>query len=246
MTRTSAARFLLTMKPGGAFTPASITGLSLWLDASDATTLFQDSAGTTPATANNDVIGRWADKSGNANHATQTTTANKPLLKTAVQNGKSGLLWDISNDALATAAFSSAIAQPLTLIIVGSTQTGASRYMTDGIDGSYRAAIFGNGTTYDIYAGSIGASGLAQSAAVRQFTTIFNGASSVLRNNGALVSATLNAGTNSLTGLTLGARYSATVPLGGYLFEVMLYSGALSAGNITAVESYLNTKWAVY
>ncbi len=42
-----------------------ITGLALWLDASDAATLFQASDGTTPATANDDPVGYWGDKSGN-------------------------------------------------------------------------------------------------------------------------------------------------------------------------------------
>ncbi len=52
MSRSYAARYLLTVgKRGGSFSPSSISGLALWLDASDATTLFQASDGTTPATA---------------------------------------------------------------------------------------------------------------------------------------------------------------------------------------------------
>ena len=43
--------------PTTAFSPASIGGLQLWLDASDASTLFTDSAGTTAATADGGVVG---------------------------------------------------------------------------------------------------------------------------------------------------------------------------------------------
>lgn len=43
-------------------------------------TFWQDSAGTTPATANGDVIGRADDWSGNARHLSQATTADKPTL----------------------------------------------------------------------------------------------------------------------------------------------------------------------
>ena len=43
------------------FYPNFISGLQLWLDASDSTTLFQDSAATTPALAlvENYLYNRW-------------------------------------------------------------------------------------------------------------------------------------------------------------------------------------------
>lgn len=43
-------------------------------------TFWQDSAGTTPAVANGDVIGRADDWSGNNRHLSQGTTADKPTL----------------------------------------------------------------------------------------------------------------------------------------------------------------------
>mgnify|MGYP003658425986 CR=1 FL=1 len=49
-----------------------------WFDASDITTLFQDAAGTTPVTALGQPVGRWLDKSGNNNHATQSNAALRP------------------------------------------------------------------------------------------------------------------------------------------------------------------------
>ena len=50
-----------------------------WLDASDRSTLFQDSAGTTPVTALGDPVGRWIDKSGRGNHFVQTTSGARPV-----------------------------------------------------------------------------------------------------------------------------------------------------------------------
>jgi hypothetical protein len=49
-----------------------------WFDASDLTTLFQDSAGTIPVTAVGQKVGKWLDKSGNNAHAIQATLANQP------------------------------------------------------------------------------------------------------------------------------------------------------------------------
>ena len=53
-----------------------------WYDPSDLSTLFQDSAGTTPVTADGDPVGLMLDKSGNDNHASQSTTAAKPTYRT--------------------------------------------------------------------------------------------------------------------------------------------------------------------
>lgn len=71
-----------------AFSPTQVAGLSLWLDASDPSTLFQNSTLATPASADGDPVGGWKDKSGNARNALQATAGIRPALKTGIQNGK--------------------------------------------------------------------------------------------------------------------------------------------------------------
>jgi hypothetical protein len=61
-------------------------GLLLWLDATDASTLFQDEDRTTPAT-DGDPIGGWADKSGNGFHAYQDDSVLAPTLTSTAING---------------------------------------------------------------------------------------------------------------------------------------------------------------
>jgi len=51
-----------------------------WYDPSDFTTMFQDSAGSTPVTAVGQSVGRILDKSGRGNHASQATAASRPIL----------------------------------------------------------------------------------------------------------------------------------------------------------------------
>ena len=70
-----------TVKIARPIVPTDIAGLQLWLDASDSTTLFTDSAGTTLATADGDPIGCWKDKSGNGNNVIQSDVSLKPSLK---------------------------------------------------------------------------------------------------------------------------------------------------------------------
>ena len=53
----------------------------VWYDPSDLSTLFQDSAGTTPVTAVGQPVGRMLDKSGRGNHAFQATAIDRPTLQ---------------------------------------------------------------------------------------------------------------------------------------------------------------------
>ena len=76
------------MQSGGQealFTPADLfTGSEAGVvyDVSDLSTLFQDSAGTTPVTTAGQPVGLMLDKSGNGNHATQATAAARPTYQT--------------------------------------------------------------------------------------------------------------------------------------------------------------------
>jgi len=84
------------------WTPADIT-TALWLDAADANTLFDATSGGSLVAADG-TVARWEDKSGNANHATQSTSGSRPLRKTNIQNGLDTLLFDGSDDWLSGAA----------------------------------------------------------------------------------------------------------------------------------------------
>jgi hypothetical protein len=83
--------------------PAQITGLQLWLDASDSSTLFNATTGGS-LVASDGAVARLEDKSGNGRHATQATSGNRPLRKTAIQGGKDVLRFDGSNDSLSIAS----------------------------------------------------------------------------------------------------------------------------------------------
>lgn len=72
-------------------------------DPSNLPTLSQDDAGATPVTADDQLVGRIADLSGNGNHLTQSTSGSKPKYKTS--GGKHWLLPDGLDDWLGSAAF---------------------------------------------------------------------------------------------------------------------------------------------
>jgi hypothetical protein len=67
------------------FTPADLFFLGeqgAYYTPGDISTLFQDAAGTTPVTADGDPVGLMLDQSGNGNHATQSTSAARPIYRT--------------------------------------------------------------------------------------------------------------------------------------------------------------------
>jgi hypothetical protein len=79
------------------------SGLQLWLDASDASTLYDATSGGSLVAADGGVA-RWEDKSGNSRHMTQATSGSRPARKTAIQGGLDVLRFDGSNDFMSVAS----------------------------------------------------------------------------------------------------------------------------------------------
>jgi hypothetical protein len=108
------------------FTPTSVAGLQLWLDASDAGSLFDATPGGSLVAADG-AVARWQDKSGNSRHLTQSTSGSRPTRKTAVQNGLSVVRFDGSNDFMSvpssTAAFKFLHSTAHTLFFVARART---------------------------------------------------------------------------------------------------------------------------
>lgn len=80
---------------GGGFNPLSLFASGeqgAWYDPSDLSTMFQDTAGTTPVTATGQTVARINDKSGRGNHATQATAASRPIYGIEPFGGRRNLL----------------------------------------------------------------------------------------------------------------------------------------------------------
>ena len=71
-------------------------------DPNDLSTMWQDALGTVPVTAVGQVVGLIRDKSGRNNHAFQTTSASRPILRQNTITGAYYLEFDGSDDFLAT------------------------------------------------------------------------------------------------------------------------------------------------
>lgn len=231
------------------FSPLDIPGLKLWLDASNAATLWQDTAGTTPATADGDPVGRWDDLSGQGNNATQGAASAQPALRLAIQGGRNVVRFDGVNDVIATALFGAALSQPTTIFVVyRNIPTSGTKPVFDGgaTGGRQQFVAHGPSNAY-IYAGTIlNGSGQLDGASCRVVSALFNGASSQFWANG-VSQGSGNAGIQALGRLALmsdsvagGSAYTS-----GDICEVAVYSGALTAQQRARWESYAMSKWGI-
>ncbi|WP_286694085.1 SPRY domain-containing protein [Spongiibacter sp. UBA1325] len=87
------------------WTPATLFALGesgVWLDPSDLSTMFKDTGGTDPVTADGDAVALMLDKSGNGNHVSQSESSRRPIYRTS--GALHWLEFDGSNDYLEAAS----------------------------------------------------------------------------------------------------------------------------------------------
>lgn len=260
-------RLLRPRASGVAFDPRSIAGLQLWLDAADASTLFDADTGGSNVTADS-AVGRWMDKSGNARNFTQSTANNRPLWKAAGRNERGTVQFDGSNDRLLGDATQYAKTnEPFTAIFVNVVDSDAGMYpVLLGTKTNQTQNFFWinsndtvNGAGYQDY--SMGA---AAGFATTRYTSAARGtwryvlydfigssattvASYSARANKAGLSRS-TAGTyvsNTDAAASIGALNNGNQPLKGQISEIIIYSKILSAAERSAVENYLHNRWAL-
>lgn len=232
---------------GGAapWTPASISGLAVWLKADAGT--FQDTGKTSAATADGNPVMVWADQSGNSRDFVSGGDAYRPLLKLNIINGYPVLRGDGANDYMNYA--SNNIALPYTLFVVTATTTNQSSLIFEGFSGtgSLRPSLYlanSTGWKWVVVHAAVGHYDLTPitDANFHIHTCVFSD-TGVHRIDGTQVNTgDYNFSDETVTKLSLFGR-SLILNYGGDIAEVLIYSGAMSSPNISLVESYLTTKY---
>jgi hypothetical protein len=259
-TLTEAQRFKQagTWPRAGAVVEA-IAGLQLWLDASDASTLFDATTGGSLVAADGGV-GRWEDKSGNNRHATQSQSANRPTRKTAVQSGKDIMRFDGSNDFLegnvtpgdgntrsvfVVAKLSTAFGELFQIGRASSGQVRGFLVRAGSISGTYYVGGDVTANNLTIASGSVPVSTTFLAAAIQQSTTSIGYYHNSINYS---ITGTLASFASPTPGYFVGKARSEATDLTlwtGDVCEVIVYDTALSDANRSAVESYLIGKWGI-
>lgn len=244
-----------------AFTPASISGLQLWLDASDASTLFTDSAGTTAVTADGDPVGCWSDKSGNNNHVVQSDPTLKPSLRTNIQNGKNVVRGDGVNDYIASSTGGADSSFTLFCVTISRLDGTAFSPFSVGELALRKARILNKTSGNNIQFSTTGSS--LYDCIVNSALSWLSGTPIIaqMKNNAGLISLAKNNGTFS-TGVApinfygqgllayssgvIRVMRGNTASYNGDICELLYYTAALSDADKAGIVAYLNAKWSVY
>ena len=246
------------------FTPKLISGCVLWLDGMDISTLFQDTAGTTPITTNGQTVALWKDKSGSTDNGTQSTAGNRPTYS--------------SNSVV----FSSASSQYLTMstpstLPSGATPTGTYFFISKLTTGTNLQALFMYGPTtlttganFQFYyntpssqltidtfsTGVTSDSTNALNATVIFSSTISNsggtGTITGWRNSNSFgpityttASMTSQKGFIGVTQTGRGTSGTNAYYFNGNIYEIIFYNTVLSTSQRQQVEGYLAWKWGL-
>lgn len=217
------------------FDPRSLSGLAIWLDASDSTTVTISTGAS-----------QWRSKvSGSSIKATQSIGNNQPAYQTAQRNGRNALYFDGTNDSLVLGNLSSTF------------PSGASVAVAYRVESDTEYALIHTGNNLQFWAynartyigtfkgtrfNNVSSPSMPTDAAA--IVSILSGSEgyAVYINNALAHSAAadFSAGTNHQIGLNeLGTFFK------GWVYEVVYYSRALSESEIGKVHKYLSAKWAI-
>lgn len=254
--------------------PIDISDCSLWLDASDTKTLFQDATSFTPVSGDGSPVGYWADKVGGQD-VVQSVSSARPTYRTSVLNGRPTVYFDGGDDLISRVTRTAT--GPCTIFVACradsySSETHAFAQVVGIVTyGDATGGIGGPGIVYNGVAGANGASGIAyldgnavgpttssnSNASIlglpRVITAVYTQESttnSSLYINGFLEK-NLTASGLSLSAanrLQIGARTGGGINnrrMVGHIGECIIYNRALSDRERALVENYLSSKWGM-
>lgn len=234
-----------------------------WWDPSDITTLFQDSAGTTPVTASGQPVGRMLDKSGRGNHLVQTTAGSRPTYTEAA--GLRFLAFDGVDDFLVSGANVPFTAtDEVTTVVAMRKLSDATINIVAELSasfisnaGAFLVATPGAPLTATYLFSAFGtAQGLAESpsiyAAPHSAITIGQAKIStdlcqVRINGSAFTTTALDMGTGNFGSylLYVGRRGGLLLPFGGNLYGMIMIGRVLTLPEVVANENYLKPKTGI-
>lgn len=243
------------------FTPRSIGGLQLWLDASTFETDGSQKDGS-------DKVSKWSDKSGNGNNATQGTGSLQPTFVVDQINGKPVLNFDVDALSIAAAAsINNTFSGGATVFFVHETESigggafgrlmekasGCIYFLTNASGGAQTIRLIQDFSTTDgdwatddrvivDNAPTISMLQYNSSSVSNDPTFETNGADSAFTEDVTPVGTSTD---DSANPLIIGNRVAGDRGYDGNFGEILIYDSILSAAEISLVERYLSNKWGI-
>lgn len=227
-----------TLRPRAiGFNPKSISGLAMWLDAADSSTITLDAG----------AVSEWRDKAIGSTFV-QTTPNNRPGQTTI--NGRNALLFDGSNDTLSCAdPFTT---YPLSMFFVQRIVAHTNFGMTYTVGADNNFNLRQNGTNgliqFQMPTTAPISSTAVSTTAAQLISVVFE--STAVNSVGYVNNAALTITTGSFSQPTLsGTHYIGTraggFPMNGYIGEILIYSKTVSTLERSRISKYLGKKWGI-
>lgn len=241
-----------------AFRPSDISGLQLWLDAT--TGLFDATSGGSAVTTDGSAVARWEDQSGNGRHFTQSTSNNRPVLKTSIQNNKNIIRFDAVNDFMQMGSSFSGLTSACYFIVLKITndpptnqaKAGHPIFFLYGNTAGFATAsayTWTDGNIYDCTMTTTRKTVGNPSISLINFH-LYNvestdSAWTARLNKTQLFTTSTNTFSQNGTILGRSADQSSTYYFDGDIGELVVYSSILSTDDRGKVQDYLYTKWGI-
>ena len=218
--------------------------------------MFTDTAGTTVVSADDDQIARINDKSAGGYDLTQSTPANCPLYKTAIQNSFSVGRFDGTDDILSSSVNFGITGSATRSVFTVFRRVDTSARNIVAWGGGSTATRHGQTSEYFLRFVGVTRS-YANQGANNTWTiwSLIGGGTTITTydayfdNGGVATPVSTGGGATTLntvaSALHVGG-FPATNFANGDFAEVLIYDSALSTADREAVRDYLNAKWAVY
>jgi hypothetical protein len=187
------------------------------------------------------------DHSGKSNNIGQPTTAQQPICKDNVINGRPVTRYDGVDDNLFMSRATALTLQPNTIYLLAKINSTGTFVFDEGT-GSANRQLFAMqaGGQVNIYAGTniTESGGANHGGAFHLFKLIFNGAASKVFVDGVQV-LTGNAGTNGMFSPIFGAGNGTTNASSQDLAETCIFSGLLSSNDSDGLDAYFHNKYGL-
>jgi hypothetical protein len=238
----------------GAWSPTDIAGLIGWYDFSDDATTWQNTGASTPAVANNDPIGRVNNKAPSATiHLLQGTSAARPTLKTAYQNGRNVAQFDGVDDFLTGSNLLSG-RSALTMLAVCQRVSGTAWFVdcdySVSASPSRGGMLYQSNTVAAIDGRWTNTGYITSQIATGDYAgwSLYGGRmdatrARVMRDGSGPSATSMTGSVSAMTHLYVGRLTSAASYGNLRIGEICLYDSYLSDGDVTAWVDYARAKW---
>lgn len=235
----------------------------VWYDPSDFSTMFQDTSGTIAVTAVGDPVALIRDKSGNNNHAFQTTSNRRPTLGRDA-NGYYYLNFNGTSSALATNSINFTSSNSLSLFAGVRKLTDSSTGIICELSSSalvnigsfYLASAISNADNYRVYVNGSSVASVSQSGISAPSTnTIFSHITldtpggfklSIDGVNIPVGSANFSKVNFGNYPLYIGARNNSSIRFNGRIYGLVVRSNLTPTAQIATVDRFINSKTGAY